>query len=63
MTPDAKTLGRRIGIALAALGGVAVVIISWRVPEPQPPSNPRVENMSYLKYAPQTELAPSYGTR
>ncbi len=64
MTPDAKPLGRRIWIALAALSGVAVVVLSWRVPEPETRPTPRqVENMSYLKYTPQQVPPPNYGAR
>jgi hypothetical protein len=64
VTPDAKAIGRRMLIALAALAGVAVVVISWRVPEPPPNSTPRqVENMSYLKYTPVQAPPPNYGTR
>lgn len=76
MTPDATPsapsgstgllgpVGRRIWIALAAAAGVAVVILSWRVPEPQTHQSPRqVENMSYLKYTPQQVPPPNYGAR
>lgn len=70
VTPDAKPsgplgpIGRRIWIALAAAAGVTVVILSWRVPEPQSPASPRqVENMSYLKYTPQQAPPPNYGAR
>lgn len=64
VTPHAKQLGRRILIASAAAAGVAVVILSWRVPEPEVPKNrPQVENMSYLKYTPQQAPPPNYGAR
>lgn len=64
VTPDAKSLGRRIWIALAAAAGVGVVVLSWRVPEPVNRPSPRqVENMSYLKHTPQQLPPPNYGAR
>ncbi len=65
VTPDARTLGRRIWIALAALAAVAVVILSWRVPEPETHGDPtrRVENVSHMKYTPQQVPPPNYGAR
>lgn len=67
MTLDAKTPGRRIWIALAVSSAVVVVVLSWRVPEPEthgPTRAPLVENISYMKIAPPpTEGPPSYGTR
>ena len=64
VTPDAPPLGRRIWVALAAAAGVAVVILAWRVPEPEIRPNPRqVENMSHLKYTPQQAPPPNYGAR
>lgn len=65
VTPDARTIGRRIWIALAALAAVAVVIVSWRVPEPESNGDPRrrVENVSYMQYTPQQAPPPNYGAR
>ncbi len=65
VTPDAKRLGRRIWLVLAAAAGVGVVVLSWRVPEPQTrPVPAEVESMSYLKITPQPQVsAPSYGAR
>ena len=63
---DATTLGRRIWISALLMAGVAVVILSWRVPEPEnqrPSSTQSVENISYLRCAPQYVAPPSYGTR
>lgn len=50
---------------LAAAAGVGVVVLSWRVPEPQTrPVPAEVESMSYLKITPQPQVsAPSYGAR
>ena len=49
---------------MAAAAGVAVVILAWRVPEPEIRPNPRqVENMSHLKYTPQQAPPPNYGAR
>lgn len=69
VTPDPKPFGRRIWIALATAAGIAVVILSWRVPEPETHNDQRpVENMSYLKYVPQQYTPaqappPNYGAR
>lgn len=65
VTPDARSIGRKIWIALAALAAVAVVIVSWQVPEPETKSDPRrrVENMSYMQYTPQQVPPPNYGGR
>jgi hypothetical protein len=63
---DAKTLSRRIWISALLMAAVAVVILSWRVPEPEnqrPSSTQSVENISYLRCAPQYVAPPSYGTR
>lgn len=64
---DAKTPGRRIWIALAVAGAVAVVVLSWRVPEPETHGNtrsPLVENISYIQISPQPLAPPpNYGTR
>jgi hypothetical protein len=63
---DAKTLGRRMWISALLMAAVAVVILSWRVPEPEnqrPSSTQSVENISYLRCAPQYVAPPSYGTR
>ena len=63
VTPDARTIGRRIWIALAALAAVGVVIVSWRVPEPEVNGDPnrRVENVSYMQYTPQQAPPPAQG--
>jgi len=48
------------------MAAVAVVILSWKVPEPEnrrPSSTQSVENISYLQCAPQYVAPPSYGTR
>jgi hypothetical protein len=65
VTPDARTIGRRIWIALAALAAVGVVIVSWRVPEPEVNGDPnrRIENVSYMQYTPQQAPPPNYGGR
>lgn len=67
VTPDARPVARRIWIALAALAAVAVVILSWRVPEPETHGGGTkrlVENVSYLQYTPQPQAPPpNYGTR
>ena len=51
---------------LLAAAGVAVVIASWTVPEPEP-SNPnptqRVEQISLAQCAKQDVPAPNYGAR
>ena len=63
---DARTLGRRIWISALLMAAVAVVILSWKVPEPEnrrPSSTQSVENISYLQCAPQYVAPPSYGTR
>lgn len=63
---DATTLVRRIWVSALLMAAVAVVILSWRVPEPQnqrPSSTQSVENISYLRCAPQYVAPPSYGTR
>jgi hypothetical protein len=63
---DGKTLCRRIWISTLLIAAVAVVILSWRVPEPEnqrPSSTQSVENASYLGCAPQYVAPPSYGTR
>ena len=65
---DAKFLARKLWIALAVVGGVVVVILSWRVPEPEthgPTQSPLVENASYMKLVPHDEVAPApnYGAR
>jgi len=65
VTPDARTIGRRIWLALAALSAVAVVALSWSVPEPETTGDPRrrVENVSYMQYTPQQAPPPNYGSR
>ncbi len=65
VTSDARTIGRRILLALAALVAVAVVALSWSVPEPEPTGDlsRRVENVSYMQYTPQQAPPPNYGGR
>ena len=66
VTLDAKTLGRRILIALTVLAAVVVVVLSWRVPEPESHGTDpaqRIENISHMQYVPQREPPPNYGTR
>ena len=63
---DTTTLGRRLWVSVLLMAAVAVVILSWRVPEPEnqrPSSTQSVENISYLRCAPQYVAPPSYGTR
>lgn len=64
---DARALARKLWIVFAVAGGVAVVILSWRVPEPEthsPTKSPLVENASYMKLVPQNVApAPNYGAR
>lgn len=63
---DATTLSRRIWVSALLMAGVAVVILSWRVPEPEnqrPSSTQSVESISYLRCASQYVAPPSYGTR
>ncbi|MEI6252554.1 MAG: hypothetical protein WCP30_07095 [Mycobacteriaceae bacterium] len=64
---DAKTFARKLWVALAVAGGVVVVVLSWRVPEPEthiPTKSPLVENASYMKLVPQdVSPAPNYGAR
>ena len=63
MTPKARTIGRRILLALAAVAAVAVVVLSWRVPEPESQPGRRIENVSYMQYTPQQAPPPNYGSR
>lgn len=64
---DARAFARKLWIAFAAVAGVVVVILSWRVPEPEthgPTKSPLVENASYMKLVPQEVApAPNYGAR
>ena len=65
---DAKFFARKLWVALAVVGGIVVVVLSWRVPEPQthgPTKSPLVENASYMKLVPQDVPAPApdYGAR
>jgi hypothetical protein len=62
---DTVNVGRRIRVAVLATAAVAVVLLSWRVPEPDPPpaSTRPIDNVSYLQCAPQFTAAPNYGTR
>ncbi|MFM9032837.1 MAG: hypothetical protein ACKOQ4_00850 [Mycobacterium sp.] len=65
MTPNARSVGRRIWVSLCAAGAIGVVILAWRVPEPEthgPDRSQRVENVSYMQCAQQAP-APSYGAR
>jgi hypothetical protein len=65
VTSDARAIGRRILLALAALAAVAVVALSWSVPEPESNGDPRrrIENVSYMQYTPQQAPPPNYGGR
>lgn len=53
-------------MAVLAAAGLAVVILSWTVPEPEP-SNPnptrRVEPVTLAQCAQQAPPAPNYGAR
>jgi hypothetical protein len=63
---DTANIGRRIRIAVLSTAAVAVVLLSWRVPEPESPrpaSTRPIDNVSYLECAPQFTAAPNYGTR
>lgn len=65
---DAGSFARKIWVALAIAAGVVVVVLSWRVPEPEthpPTKSPLVENASYMKLAPPEapSPAPDYGAR
>ena len=66
---DVRAFARKIWIALAVVAGVGVVVLSWRVPEPethQPTKSPLVENASYMRLVPQPQQVPSppdYGAR
>lgn len=63
---DTAIIGRRIRIAALSSAAVAVVALSWLVPEPdstRPASTRPVDNVSYLQCAPQFAAAPNYGTR
>lgn len=65
---DARAFARKLWIALAAVAGVVVVVLSWRVPEPethQPTKSPLVENASYMRLVPpeQVPSPPDYGAR
>lgn len=64
---DARAFARKIWVALAVVAGIVVVVLSWRVPEPEthaPTKSPLVENASYMKLVPQQVApAPNYGAR
>jgi len=63
---DVRTLGRRIRISALLMAAVAVVFLSWKVPEPENHRSSTigpVENVSYLRCAPHYVAPPSYGTR
>ena len=66
---DARDFARKIWIALAVVAGIVVVVLSWRVPEPethQPTRSPLVENASYMRLVPPEQQVPSppdYGAR
>ena len=67
VTTDAKPIGRKIWIALAVTSAVVVVVLSWRVPEPEThgtTQSPLVENISYMRVTPQPMApTPNYGAR
>ena len=66
MRRDASALRRRIWISALLIAAVAVVTLSWMVPEPEnqrPNSTQPVEHISYTRCAPQYVAPPSYGTR
>jgi hypothetical protein len=66
---DARAFARKLWIALAVVAGIVVVVLSWRVPEPQthgPTKSPLVENASYMKLVPPHNVIPAppdYGAR
>ncbi len=63
---DTAIIGRRIRIAALSSAAVAMVALSWLVPEPESPrpaSTRPIDNVSYLQCAPQFAAAPNYGTR
>jgi hypothetical protein len=66
---DPRDFARKIWTALAVVAGIVVVVLSWRVPEPethQPTRSPLVENASYMRLVPQEQQIPSppdYGAR
>jgi hypothetical protein len=65
---DAGSFARKLWVALAIVAGVVVVVLSWRVPEPEthpPTKSPLVENASLMKIVPQNAPlpAPDYGAR
>ena len=63
---DTSNLRRRIRISALLMAAVAVVILSWRVPEPEnqrSSTTQSVENVSFMRCAPQYVAPPSYGTR
>ena len=64
MGPTTSTPRRRIPVYVAVLGGAAVVVLSWMVPEQQAPETPPAqpyEQVSHSSCLPSS--APSYGTR
>jgi len=66
---DVRAFARKLWIALAVVTGIVVVVLSWRVPEPethQQTKSPLVENASYTRLVPQEQQVPSppdYGAR
>ena len=64
VTLKAKPLRRRIWVILCGFAAVGVVVLAWRVPEPQThtPDRRQVENVSYMQCA-QHAPVPSYGAR
>ena len=64
---DANAFARKLWITLAIFAGAVVVVLSWRVPEPEthgPTQSPLVDNASYMKLVPQDVApAPNYGAR
>jgi hypothetical protein len=66
---DGRAFARKLWIALAVVAGIVVVVLSWRVPEPEthpPTQSPLVENASYMRLVPPAQQVPSppdYGAR
>lgn len=63
-----STLGRKLWIALTVLGAVAVVVLSWRVPEPESPgptSIRKIDHISHSQWVPPEVVNPAltYGGR
>ena len=63
-----STLGRTIWIALTVAAAAVVVILSWRVPEPESPKTSsihKIDNISHSQWAPAEVVNPAvtYGGR